>query len=60
VTFGYEKGIWFAVQGSIRGLLIQDERGCPHVFYMLTEPASHYYKIMTRSERMPVLLGRRI
>jgi hypothetical protein len=58
-TFGYEKGVWFVIQGAIRGLLVRDEDGCPHV-YMLTEPASHYYKIMTRSDRMPVLVGRRI
>jgi hypothetical protein len=28
--------------------------------YMLTEPASHYYQIMTRNDRMPVLIGERI
>lgn len=28
--------------------------------YMIVEPASYYYKIMTRAERMPVLIGERI
>ena len=28
--------------------------------YVVVEPASYYYKIMTRSERMPVLIGERI
>ena len=31
----------------------------PHV-YMLTQPASHYYQIMTRHDRMPVLLGQQM
>jgi hypothetical protein len=34
----------------MRGILVQD-----HV-YMLTEPASHYYEVMTRHDRMPVLI----
>lgn len=58
-TFGYDKGVWYHIQGSIRGLLVPDEEGHPHV-YVLTEPASHYYNVMTRSDRMPVLVGRRI
>jgi hypothetical protein len=40
-------------------VLVRDGGGCPHV-YMLTEPASHYYNVMTRSDRMPVLIGRRM
>jgi hypothetical protein len=27
---------------------------------MLCEPASHYFKTMTRSDRMPFLIGERI
>jgi hypothetical protein len=30
------------------------------VAYMLCEPASHYYQVMTRSPRMPVLIDERI
>jgi hypothetical protein len=59
VTFGYEKGVWYHIQGAIRGVLVRDEESCPHV-YMLTEPASHYYNVMTRSDRMPIFVGRRI
>ena len=36
-----------------------EERGEP-VVYVLVEPASHYYKTMTKSPRMPVLIGERI
>jgi hypothetical protein len=37
---------------------VQDEAGLD-VVYMLCEPASHYFRVMTRSERMPVLVGER-
>lgn len=58
-SFGLDKGIWFQVREGIRGILIHDENARPHV-YMLTEPASHYYQVMTRHDRMPVLVGDRI
>ena len=54
-SLGYEKGVWFRVRQGIRGLLVADELGEPRV-YMLCEPATRYYRIMTRSERMPVLI----
>jgi hypothetical protein len=44
--------------GGIRGFLVQDEAGLD-VVYMLCEPASHYFRVMTRSDRMPVLIGER-
>ena len=55
-NFGLEKGRWFHIDEGIRGLLVNDEAGRPHI-YMLTEPASHYYQGMTRHNRMPVFLG---
>jgi hypothetical protein len=36
-----------------------DERGNA-VVYRICEPASHYYRVMTRSARMPVLIEERI
>jgi hypothetical protein len=56
---GLEQGIWFRVRQGIRGLLVRDEHGV-EAAYMLCEPASHYFGVMTRSERMPVLVGDRI
>lgn len=56
---GWDKGVWFQITEGIRGILVEDEQGRPHV-YMLTQPASHYYQIMTRHDRMPVLLGQQI
>jgi hypothetical protein len=59
-TYGLEqRGVWFLIEVGIRGILVPDEHGIA-VCYMLCEPASHYYKIMTGSSRMPVLIGQRI
>jgi hypothetical protein len=43
----------------VRGVLVADERGGPRV-YVVSEPASHYYAVMTRSAWMLVLIGERI
>jgi hypothetical protein len=58
-TLGYEGGVWFRIRQGIRGVLAHDEQG-QAVAYMICEPASHYYAVMTRSRRMPVLIGERI
>src|SRR5436190_1713358 len=58
-TMGLENGVWFRIRQGIRGILVQDEHGVD-VVYMLCEPATHYYEVMTRSKRMPVLIGERI
>jgi hypothetical protein len=54
-TMGLDGGVWYRV----RELLVRDNSGAPAV-YVLVEPASHYYQIMTRSAWMPVLVGERI
>jgi hypothetical protein len=58
-TLGLDRGVWFRIRQGIRGLLVPDERGCA-VVYMICEPSSHYYQVMTRSSRMPVLIEERI
>jgi hypothetical protein len=58
-TLGMDRGVWFRIRQGIRGLLVPDERGIA-VGYMICEPASHYYQVMTRSNRMPVLIEERI
>jgi hypothetical protein len=57
-TMGLENGVWYQVRQGIRGLLVRDEQGTPRV-YMICEPASYYYRVMTRSHWMPVLIGER-
>jgi hypothetical protein len=37
-----------------------DRGGSEAVAYPLVEPASHYYRVMTRGAWMPVLVGERI
>jgi hypothetical protein len=58
-TMGLENGVWFRIRQGIRGVLVCDEKG-EAVVYLMVEPASHYYKTMTKSVRMPVLIGERI
>ena len=58
-TLAEDRGVWYHVRQGIRGLLVPDERGMA-VAYMICEPSTHYYRIMTRSERMPMLIGERI
>src|SRR5438067_1700550 len=53
--FALEKGVWFQVWEGIRGVLLRDANDLPHV-YLLVEPATHYYRTMTRSAWMPVLI----
>src|SRR5262249_25625002 len=58
-ALGHDGGVWYRIRQGIRGVLVHDEQGEP-VAYLICEPASHYYAVMTRSRRMPVLLGERI
>jgi hypothetical protein len=55
-TFGRENGVWFTVQQGIEGVLVHDAAGRP-VVYMVCQPATRYYQVMTRSVRMPCLIG---
>ncbi len=55
-TMGLDRGVWFRVREGVRGVVVRDERGQP-VVYVLVEPASHYYQVMTRSGWMPALVG---
>jgi hypothetical protein len=59
-TMGLDRGVWYRIRQGIRGLVVADERGCPRV-YVICEPSSHYYQIMTRGSRwMPALIDERI
>jgi hypothetical protein len=58
-ALGFERGVWFRIRQGIRGVLVPDEHGIA-VVYMICEPSSHYYQIMTRSTRMPILIDERI
>jgi hypothetical protein len=47
---GYERSAWFTIRQGIRGLPVPDERGIA-VDYMICEPSSHYFRIITGSTR---------
>src|SRR5690349_15423882 len=49
-TMGLDKGVWYRIRQGIRGLVVHDECACPRV-YVICEPASHHYQIMTRGSR---------
>jgi hypothetical protein len=53
------RGVWYLVQRGIRGLLVPDEKGNA-VCFVICEPSSHYYRVMTGNDRMPVLIDEKI
>lgn len=55
-AYALDKGGWFRIEQAMEGILVHDEQGEPHV-YMVTEPASHWYKAIMLNERMPRLVG---
>lgn len=57
-TLGLENGVWYQIREGIRGLLVADDGGVDRA-YMICEPATYYYRVMTRSNWMPVLIGER-
>jgi hypothetical protein len=58
-ALGLDGGVWYSIRQGLRGVLVRDEHAVARV-YVVCEPASHYYRVMTRSDWMPVLLGERI
>jgi len=55
-SFAFMGGIWYKLKQGIRGLLVPTRSGEPVVF-MICEPATRYYRVMTRAEWMPLLIG---
>ena len=58
-NFAYDRGVWLHVREGIKGILVPDEKG-KAVCYMVCEPSSHYYQVMTRNDRMPLFINERI
>ncbi len=50
------KGVWYQVREAIKGVILLDDDG-QEFCYLMTEPATHYFKTMTGAERMPVLIN---
>lgn len=53
-VLGLENGVWYYIRRGVRGIIAET----PQVVaaYVIVEPASYYYRIMTRKEHMPVLI----
>jgi hypothetical protein len=53
-----EGKVWTFIREGMRGLLVTDEAGVERV-YIICEPATYYFRVMTRGNWMPVLIGER-
>lgn len=58
-NFVIDRGTWYRIREGIQAIVVRNESGVL-IVYPLTEPASHYYQVMTRQERMPVLKEEKI
>jgi hypothetical protein len=54
--YGFERGVWTFITEGIHGLLVRPP-DAPPVVYMVCEPSTRYYKVMTKCDRMPWLVG---
>lgn len=55
-NYGVDRGIWYLIREGIHGVLVTAPDGARHC-YMMIEPPTRYYRVMTRSERMPSLIN---
>lgn len=55
-AYALTNGVWYKVKEGVRGLVVRTRAGVPLV-YLVTEPATRYFRVMTRCEWMPVLEG---
>ncbi len=55
-SFIVDRGIWTRVAQGVQGVLVHDNDGTP-VVYVVTREATHYYQVMTRNLREPILIG---
>ncbi|MCE9566942.1 MAG: hypothetical protein K8U57_33490 [Planctomycetes bacterium] len=54
-TYGLMNGVWFRVKQGMQGLLVHDRQDRLIVF-MVSEPTTRYFQVMTRAEWMPRLI----
>ena len=56
-NLGHHRGVWFLVEEGFRGVVLPTGPRGP-VVYLLTEPATNYWRNMTvQSDTMPVLVN---
>lgn len=54
-SFGWDRGVWYPVKQGVQGILVRDRDGTP-IIYVVTRAATHYYEVMTRNTRQPILI----
>jgi hypothetical protein len=54
-AYAQMNGVWYRVKQGVRGLLVRTRAGEP-VVYLICEPSTRYYRVMTRADWMPVLI----
>lgn len=47
-------GVWYQVRVGLEGIIVLDRKKIPRV-YIITQPATHYFRTMTGADRMPIL-----
>ncbi|WP_437186217.1 hypothetical protein SH668x_003362 [Planctomicrobium sp. SH668] len=52
-TFAFDNGFWYAAS-AIRCSILE------RTAYPISQPATHYYEVMTRQKRMPMFVGDQI
>ena len=57
-SLGLQNGVWYRIRSGIQGLLVEAHGLL--AAYVIVEPASYYYRIMTRCDQMPLLIGEKI
>lgn len=55
-TRGYEKKVWFEIEGGIRGVLV--EKGDLKRVYLVTQEATPEFQALTKHNRMPIMKDR--
>ena len=54
-AYALMNGVWYRVKQGVRGLLVRTRAGEP-VVYLICEPSTRYYRVMTRADWMPALI----
>ncbi len=54
-NYAMANDVWFRVKRGLRGLVVRT-RTDKEVVYLLCEPTTRYYRVMTRCEWMPALI----
>jgi hypothetical protein len=52
----FEGGVWTQLKQGMRGIVVRDATDTP-IVYVLCEPPTRYWRVMTRSDRKPLFIN---